>query len=204
MMDRHLVILARAPRLGTVKRRLAREVGAVSALRFHRLTTARLLWRLAGDPRWTTWLALTPDAAAARPLGCWREPLRARAVGVVPQGPGDLGQRLARPFQELPRGPVVAIGSDIPDVRAAHVAAAFAALGRHDAVVGPAADGGYWLIGLSRRPRLVPPFAGVRWGGPHALADTLANLERLGLSSARLPVLADVDRARDLRPEHFR
>lgn len=203
-MQHHLVIFARAPRLGTVKRRLAREVGAVTALRFHRLTTQRLLQRLAPDPRWTTWLALTPDRAAADPFATWRAPLARLPVETIPQGPGDLGQRMARVFEGLPRGPAVIVGSDIPDVGRADIAAAFHALGRADAVLGPAEDGGYWLIGLKRRPRIVTPFAGVRWGGPQALSDTLAGLSRAGLRTAQLPSLSDVDRAAELRPEHFR
>jgi glycosyltransferase A (GT-A) superfamily protein (DUF2064 family) len=62
-------------------------------------------------------------------------------------------------------------------------------------VFGPADDGGYWLIGLSRRPRLLRPFAGVRWSTPHALADTLANLR--GRPVALLPALSDVDTPAD-------
>ena len=68
------------------------------------------------------------------------------------------------------------IGSDIPGIEAVHVARAFRALGAADWVIGPAGDGGYWLIGARRRPRLVLPFARVRWGGAEARADTLANL----------------------------
>jgi hypothetical protein len=88
------------------------------------------------------------------------------------------------------------VGSDIPGVRAADVAAAFRALdGRADAVFGPAEDGGYWLVGLGpRRPR--DPFRGVRWSGPHALADTLANCR--GRRVALLRRLRDVDDAADL------
>lgn len=203
-MQRHLVIFARAPRLGTVKRRLAREAGALTALRFHRLTAARLLWRLAPDPRWTTWLALTPDRAADDPLGCWRAPLQRLPVRAVSQGGGDLGRRLARTFRRGPPGPVVVVGSDIPEIGRTDVAAAFDALGRADAAIGPADDGGYWLIGLRRRPRTVTPFDGVRWGGPHALADTVANLGRSGLTVARLATLSDVDTAADLRSRYFR
>ena len=61
---RHLVIMARAPRLGCVKRRLAGDIGEIEALRFYRGHTARLLRDMARDPRWETWLAVTPDAAA--------------------------------------------------------------------------------------------------------------------------------------------
>lgn len=189
-MRRHLVIFARAPRLGTVKRRLARELGALTAWRFHHLTTGRLIRRLEADPRWMLWVAITPDRWVRWRGGLW--PGRYRLLA---QGGGDLGERMGRVFARLPPGPVVIIGSDIPDIAAHHVAAAFAALGQHDAVLGPAADGGYWLIGLKRRPRLLLPFAGVRWGGAHALEDTQANLA--GRSLSLLEGLQDVDTATD-------
>ena len=96
----------------------------------------------------------------------------------------------------LPPGPVVIVGADIPDLTAAHVAAAFRRLGDHDWVIGPAEDGGYWLIGARRRPHLRLPFEGVRWGGAHALADTLAGLGQARV--AELEVLRDVDRGADL------
>src|SRR3546814_16124850 len=81
-----------------------------------------------------------------------------------------------RVMRVLPPGPAVIIGTDIPDIRPRHAAAAFRALGRHDAVFGPAADGGYWLVGLRRRPTIPRAFDGVRWSTEHALADTRANL----------------------------
>ena len=193
-MRRHLVIFAREPRLGRVKRRLARDLGALAAWRFHRLTTEALLRRLGRDPRWTCWLAVTPDSAARRggPRGLVRPGL-ARAI---PQGPGDLGRRMARVLDTLPPGPVVIVGSDIPGITAGHVAGAFHRLGDHDWVLGPATDGGYWLIGARRRPAFRPPFEGVRWGGPQALSDTLANMA--GRRVAQIETLADVDRAEDL------
>ena len=83
------------------------------------------------------------------------------------------------------------VGTDVPGIRPAHIAEAFRLLGRHDAVFGPATDGGYWLVGLRRRPRVLRPFANVRWSSPHALADTLANLE--GRTVAFVATLSDVD-----------
>ena len=185
------MVFARAPRLGTVKRRLARDLGQVAALRFHRLNTAALLRRLAGDPRWTCWLAVTPDRAAKRGRGLWGGRHR-----VLAQGGGDLGQRMGRVLGTLPPGPVVIVGADIPGISARQVAAAFAALGASHWVIGPARDGGYGLIGARRRPTLRRPFKGVRWGGPHARADTLANLA--GQRVALLEELDDVDTAADL------
>ena len=96
-------------------------------------------------------------------------------------------------MRDLPAGPVVIIGSDIPDISRAHIAEAFEALGRHDAVIGPADDGGYWLIGLRRSTRVPEIFNNVRWSGEHARADTLWNVTRARLSLATLPVLSDID-----------
>jgi rSAM/selenodomain-associated transferase 1 len=172
-MRRHLVIMARAPRLGTVKRRLAADIGAVAAWRFYRTEAGRLLSRLARDRRWSTWLAVTPDPRSPAATGLW--PFAGPIVG---QGGGDLGQRMGRLLRSLPRGPAVIIGTDSPTVEARHIAGAFAALGRAEWVVGPAVDGGYWLIGARRRPCIGVPFAGVRWSGPHARADTLRNMGR--------------------------
>lgn len=180
-----VVVFARAPRLGAVKRRLARDIGDRAALRFHRATLFRLLRQLAADRQFRTVLALTPDRA--------RVPLPVR-VPALPQGRGDIGQRMHRAFQRFPGGRVVVIGSDIPDASAADVAAAFRALGRADAVFGPAADGGYWLVGLGPR-RPARPFARARWSSEHALADTLANFA--GRRVARLRMLHDVDTAAD-------
>ena len=97
----------------------------------------------------------------------------------------------------MPGGPVVVIGTDIPAITPQHIADAFGALGSHDAVLGPSPDGGYWLVGLARRPRLVSAFDRVRWSSAHALSDTVANLE--GLRVARLSQLSDVDDASNLQ-----
>ena len=175
-LGRHVVVLVRAGELGRVKRRLAAGIGAPAALAFHRRTVNALLRRLAGDRRWRLWLAVTPDryARAGRAgLGG----IRAPGVPRLAQGGGDLGARMGRVFGRLAPGPAVIVGGDIPEITAAHIARAFRALGRADAVFGPADDGGYWLIGLARRPAPPRLFRGVRWSGPHALADTLANLD---------------------------
>jgi hypothetical protein len=102
---------------------------------------------------------------------------------------------MERTMRDLPAGPVVIVGSDIPDVRVRHVEQAFRALGDHDAVFGPAYDGGYWLVGLRRRPRVVDCFRGVRWSTEFALADTLANLGSSRV--AQLDTLVDIDDGAD-------
>jgi len=184
-LERHLVIFAKAPRLGRVKSRLARDIGKVGAWAFYRRTLAALARRLSGDARWTLWLAVTPDRAV------FDRRVWPAGTNLISQGDGGLGTRMARVMALMPPGPVVIVGSDIPDVGSGDAAAAFRALGRHDAVFGPAADGGYWLVGMKRRPRFRDPFTGVRWSTDHALADTLANLA--GARVALLRELEDVD-----------
>jgi rSAM/selenodomain-associated transferase 1 len=185
----HLVLFLRAPRLGRVKSRLAAGIGALAALRFYRLVTGKLLRELGRDRRWRCHLCVTPDRVerGRRP---WRVDAQYRA-----QGCGDLGERMARVFRSLPPGPVVIIGSDIPAMTRGHIVRAFVALGHSESVFGPAEDGGYWLIGLRRRPRLpYPLLRDVRWSSANALADTLAGLPR-GMGVALLETLEDVDDA---------
>ncbi|WP_439550894.1 TIGR04282 family arsenosugar biosynthesis glycosyltransferase [Falsiroseomonas sp.] len=179
-----LVIFARAPRLGAVKRRLARGIGDRAALRFYVGQLTAVLRATARDRRWRTVIAATPDHAPAR----WPMP-----VPRVTQGRGDLGQRMARAMR--PHRRCVLVGSDIPGIAAADIAAAFRALGRADAVFGPARDGGYWLVGLGPR-RPATPFAGVRWSTRHALSDSIANFA--GRRVAKIRTLRDVDTAADL------
>ena len=188
MRKRHLVVMLKEPRAGRVKTRLGRDIGMVPAAWWFRHQTTRLLRRL-DDPRWNLVLAVAPDTAVNS--RAW-SPRFLR----VPQGRGNLGQRMARIFSDMPTGQVVLIGGDIPGVTKAHIANAFESLGHNDAVFGPAEDGGYWLVGLKRlraQPRL---FENVRWSSPHALADTIA-----GLATNRVELidtLRDVDTAADL------
>jgi rSAM/selenodomain-associated transferase 1 len=178
-----VVVFARAPRLGTVKRRLARDIGDRAALRFHVATLGRLLRDLKADRRFDVVLAVTPD--------------RARIPGgntTIPQGHGGLGHRMSRALRRYRR--VALMGCDIPDANAADVRAAFRALGTTDAVFGPAADGGYWLIALGpRRPSDL--FGASRWSTEHALADTLRQFRHHRAGFIRR--LADVDTAADYR-----
>jgi len=186
--------MAKSPVLGRVKRRLGRDIGDVAALRFYRSCLSHTAMRLARDPRWRTVLAIDPDRAVAARF--W--PSRGRMVW-LPQGEGDLGRRMQRLFALLPPGPAIIVGSDIPAMRPVDIAQAFAQLGRADAVFGRAQDGGYWLIGLKRTPKLLAPFAGVRWSSRHALADTLANLKDQRIAFA--PTLGDVDTQEAYRAE---
>jgi rSAM/selenodomain-associated transferase 1 len=186
MVRRHLVLFVRAPERGRGKRRLARDVGDGAAVHFERTMLALLMRRLGRDRRWRLRVAVTPDRARHR-ARLW--PPRLPVTG---QGSGDLGTRMRRALLRCPPGPAVLVGSDLPGLSAEHIAAAFRLLGRLDVVFGPAADGGFWLYGARRCPRPPPPFGKVRWSGPHALADALADLPRsasIGLGAR----LEDVD-----------
>jgi hypothetical protein len=178
-----VIVFARAPRLGTVKRRLARDIGDRAALRFHLGTMTGLLRDLLACRRFDVVLAVTPDRAR------FRLPVR---VPRIPQGQGDLGRRMARALGRYRR--VALMGCDIPQAGAADVRAAFGLLGTAETVFGPAEDGGFWLIALG--PRRPGDLFGVsRWSTQHALADTLRQFARQRVAFLRR--LPDVDTAAD-------
>lgn len=180
-----VIVFARAPRLGTVKRRLARGIGDRAALRFHTTTLTALLRDLASCRRFNVVLAVTPDRAFVRlPFGVQR----------IDQGHGDLGTRMTRALSRYRRGRVALIGCDIPEARSRDIRSAFHALGTADAIFGPAADGGYWLIALGpRRPAEL--FGHARWSTKHALSDTLNQFRRHRVGFVR--TLHDVDTVAD-------
>jgi uncharacterized protein len=187
-----LVIMVKEPHPGRVKTRLGRDMGLVPAAWWFRHQTRRLIRTLSKDTRWHTVLAVSPDQAGLQSR-IW--PAR---LPRWPQGQGDLGHRMQRILCFAPPGPVVIIGADIPKITPAHIACAFAVLGRKQAVFGPATDGGYWLVGM-KRTRALPRdlFARVRWSSEHALADTLAGLP--DLSVGLTDMLQDVDTLADFQ-----
>ncbi|OBY25822.1 TIGR04282 family arsenosugar biosynthesis glycosyltransferase [Leisingera sp. JC1] len=187
-MKRCLVIMVKEPRPGRVKTRLGRDLGVIPATWWFRHQSARLIRRLR-DPRWQIVLAVAPDTAVYSKV--WPADLP-RLV----QGGGNLGERMKRMLRSVP-GPVCLIGADIPGITRSHISRAFSALGNHDAVFGPAADGGYWLVGTNHPSRLPQGmFENVRWSSEHALADTLNTLP--GWRIALTDTLRDVDTAADL------
>lgn len=189
-MRRQLIVMLKEPRPGRVKTRLGRDIGMVGAAWWFRHQAARLL-REVDDPRWQLILAVSPDHAGLQSR-IWPAHLPR-----LPQGPGDLGVRMGRLLRGLLPGPACIVGADIPGIRKSHIARAFAALGDHDAVFGPASDGGYWLVGVSCTARLPATlFRNVRWSTEYALADTVVSLP--GARIAYTDTLSDVDTAADL------
>ena len=230
-----LVIMTKAPVCGAVKTRLASEIGAVAATGLTRTLTAALLREVAGDPRFRTLLAISPDHACHAAFGAWaltnrhpgratwavsgiaksrymayhfkRRRISAEALSGVTiaagkrqricQGRGGLGQRMQRIFDRCGRGPLIIAGTDIPFITREILASAFRSLRRADAIFGRAEDGGYWLVGLRRKPKRLAPFENVRWSSPRALADTLKNLRSQRISFAE--TLFDIDTEADYR-----
>ena len=183
-------MMVKEPRPGRVKTRLGAEIGMVPAAWWFRHQSRALIRRLC-DPRWQLVLAVAPDVAGLRSR-VWPADL-AR----VPQGPGSLGDRMGRQIRAA-KGPVCVIGADIPGIRPRHIAGAFAALGGHDAVFGPAFDGGYWLVGWARGGQVPAGFLdNVRWSTQHALADSTVSVP--GRSVALAECLRDVDSHKDLQ-----
>jgi len=193
MTPEKLIVFVKAPRIGTVKTRLAESIGAPTACAAYRQVVAALLERLQSLPE--VELRFTPDDAVDE-IRPWLQ----HAWTCQPQGPGALGDRLQNAFAaSFAAGAtnVVIIGSDCPSVTTEDIRRACAALLTNDVVLGPAADGGYWLIGLRQpQPNL---FQGISWSTDSVFADTIAHARNAGLSVEVLRELEDVDTAEDWR-----
>jgi rSAM/selenodomain-associated transferase 1 len=183
-----LGVFAKEPRPGQVKTRLAAATSPEWAARVAAAFLEDTLDRLTRiDARRV--LAHAPDDA-----GPFFDRLAAGRFELVPQGAGDLGQRMAAFFQgRFAAGAtsVVLVGTDSPTVHLGYVERAFHSLASNDLVLGPATDGGYYLIGCKSR---VPPiFDGIRWSSRHVLADTVGRLSDPSWRLALLPPWYDVD-----------
>lgn len=191
MSARQLFIMVKEPRVGRVKTRLGADIGLTNAAWWFRHQTRALIRSVGRDPRWRTTLAVSPDADGMQSR-IWPADLPR-----WPQGKGGLGRRMAAVFKHADKGPVVIIGADIPNITPALIEKSFRALGDHDAVFGPAPDGGYWLIGLKRSGGIpIDLFKDVRWSTEHALADSKKTLGNARV--AMIDVMRDVDQAKDL------
>lgn len=192
MKRAQILIFAKPPRIGLSKTRLAKSLGSsVTARRIGTGLQAKTL-RAALPGPWNTILYTAPDRELDNSLGgIWPVHLERRS-----QGFGDLGDRLSKGLREAPAGPVLFIGSDAPDISPTLLRQAVRSLSRHDAVFGPAQDGGFWLFGMHKTARTRDPFLNVRWSGPHAMEDVWANLPG-SAKVAVLPQLIDIDDAND-------
>lgn len=190
-----LIVFAKAPVAGRAKTRLIPALGAEGAAALaERMLEHALAAAVAAQPD-AVELCVTPDAA--HPL--FRRLLQAHPdLRMTVQGEGDLGARMQRAFERVLRAHdrALLIGTDAPAVDATLLRRAAVALDEHDAVLVPALDGGYALVGLrSPQPAL---FADMAWSTPQVMAATRDRLRAAGLRWAELPAVADVDEPQDL------
>ena len=193
MAATRIVIFAKAPVAGQVKTRLVPALGAEKAARLAvRMLAHTAAQALAADVGVVELCATPPPDASA-----W-EGLRPAGVQAMDQGEGDLGERLARAARRVIDGgeQVLLIGSDCPALGADRLRHAARQLQAHPAVMHPARDGGYALLGLSRFDRSL--FENIRWSTDTVAADTLARLGTLGWPVYLGTTLRDVDEAGDL------
>ena len=187
MPEPRIIIFVKAPRPGFVKTRLAATIGNEAACAAYCQLTENVLAHLAPLPHLE--IRFTPDDAEKEITQWLRGDWSDR-----PQGNGDLGERMHRAFTEA-NSPAIIIGSDCPQVKLNDFITAAKTLQTHDAVIGPATDGGYWLIGLNAPcPAL---FNGIEWSTGGVLQSTLAKADEAGLSVQLLRELADVDTGAD-------
>jgi rSAM/selenodomain-associated transferase 1 len=187
--SRAVVVFARVPALGRVKTRLAASIGEAGALMAYRELAESTLGAIAALPDCDRVVAFTPDEGE-REMRLWL----GDAARYEAQAHGDLGRRMhAAIARRLAEGAerVAVIGTDCPDVGAADVERAFEKLADADLVLGPATDGGYWLIAM--KAALEAPFDRIPWSNPDTLTETLRRAREFGLKVALLDRKTDVD-----------
>lgn len=188
-----IVIFAKAPVAGKAKTRLIPALGEEGAARLARTMLAETVSRSLEAALAVPELCATPDPRSAEWTG-----LLPAGVRTYDQGSGDLGQRLARAARRVIASGerVLLIGADCPDLTADHMRAAARRLDDHDAVIHPAEDGGYVLLGLSRFDATL--FSGIAWSTDTVAADTKLRAETLGWSLFVGETLRDIDEPGDL------
>jgi len=189
-----LILFSRYPQAGNTKTRLIPYLGPVNAANLQRRMTEHMAQQMRSLPGT---IDLEVQFSGGR-LGQMRGWL-GHDFGYQPQVAGDLGTKLHRAFVDqfrMGKTRVVIIGSDCPEITTAHLKSAFRQLRTHDLVLGPAADGGYYLIGLSQpQPRL---FQNIPWGTEDVFEQTCNVAAQLKLSLGTLEQLHDIDRPEDL------
>ncbi len=192
-----LLVFVRAPERGRVKTRLAAAIGDGAALRIYRRLaehTLAVAREFAGDVEVRVHYA---SAGAGEAVRTWL----GDGPIYLPQAEGDLGVRMRDAFERAfadGADRVVIVGSDLPELSAPLLRRAFDLLDGSAAVIGPAQDGGYYLLGL--RGMIGAVFDGVEWSTPGVLTATLDRLRAADADPAMLPALADVDTVEDLPP----
>jgi hypothetical protein len=198
-----LIVFTRYPAPGRTKTRLIPVLGPAGAADLQRRMTEGLMGRveaLAARQAVAVAVAVRFEGGDVSRMSRWLGP----RWSYRPQGEGNIGARMDRALSAAfaEGAPAAAlIGADIPDLSTAILAEAFQRLADHDIVIGPAADGGYYLVGARREryAELAPLlFQGIPWGTGRVLRDTLAALAAAHVRVHLLPLLRDIDRPEDL------
>jgi rSAM/selenodomain-associated transferase 1 len=192
-----LIIFAKEPRPGQVKTRLCPPLSPEEAAQLYHHFLRDILEEMARVPEMRLAIAFSPRSA--RPFF---QDLAPADTDLFPQEGADLGERMTRALAQglaAGFGPVLLRGSDIPDLPASLVSEAREVLasGRAQVVLGPALDGGYYLVGLAEPQSGL--FQGPAWSSPTVLAETLRLAEKSGLKVHLLPHWSDIDTYADLR-----
>ncbi len=200
-----VILFTRYPVAGKCKTRLIPVLGAEGAVRIHRQLVSHILHELDTfiSPRNTTELTIYYDADSLQQMQDW---LGSSYIYNRQQGE-DLGQRMADALIHgiSNKKNSILIGSDCPGINSAILNEGFEALKQNDIVLGPAHDGGYYLIGVARniQPAACKQiFAQIPWGTDKVLSKTLAQTQKLGLRHHRLSTLHDIDTLEDLKHFH--
>ena len=182
-----IIVFLKAARPGSVKTRLAKSIGPEAACQAYMEMSRSVLETLRGFNR--VQLRFTPDDAKSE-----IQSLLQPGWSSAPQGSGDLGERMKRAFQET-AGPAIFIGTDCTTTEPTDLDEARSALEIHPVVIGPARDGGYWLIGMCEcYPDL---FTGIHWSTDRVFSETMNRSKQAGLPVQTLRTLADIDTKAD-------
>lgn len=195
MSESALVVFVKHPRPGAVKTRLAAAIGAEEAADLYRALVEHVLEATTPRPGDYERLVFFDPPGALEEMRAWLPGVR-----LLPQGGGDLGERMADAFaRAFARGArrVAIVGTDVPGVARETVSEALSALDAADVALGPAEDGGYCLLALREpRPEL---FSGIAWSTATVAAETRSRAAASGLTVRELPALRDLDTLEDLR-----
>ncbi|WP_339138737.1 MAG: TIGR04282 family arsenosugar biosynthesis glycosyltransferase [Candidatus Electrothrix sp. GW3-4] len=203
-----IVLFTRYPQAGKVKTRLIKRLGPQGAANLHSRLTKQVIRKLqpileSGSVQ----LQISYCGGAKQEIQTWL----GKDFQLVRQQGHDLGERMRHAFEQVwqqEADRVLLIGSDCPGINPALLENGLERLKNHDVILGPASDGGYYLIGLSarlapRRQDYVNLFHNIDWGSGRVLKQTLAQLQKSNLPFALLPELHDIDRPEDLIHLHY-
>ncbi|MEY2719811.1 MAG: hypothetical protein RLZZ273_1177 [Bacteroidota bacterium] len=185
--DAVVIVVCKAPERGRVKTRLAKDIGEERAYHVYSILMATLFANLSAGAGYDVCACVDGDIAL----------VQAGTVDPIKQHGASLGERIINAIKDCSSYPVqIVIGSDTPNITVQIVQQAVTSLDAADVVIGPAHDGGYYLIGMKQLHEGL--FEGISWSTEHVLEQTLERATSAGLSVVQLPVLRDIDTVDDL------